>query len=740
MHDRSTAHSRQERAGTGRRRQAARFVMAASALAFAGTAGVGALSGAEAPPAGAASPHASLPSINLVWSQTLNDVGNGIFLSSPNVANLANGPAVVVGDTAGHVYAYDFASGSPDWTYTTGAPVNATPSVAPTTAGSNLDSVFVGTGDAASPYSGGYQAISPSGGDQWFVQESNPPTDGTAHNGVQSGLAVGNLQGGTDVVSGSLGEEEYAMNAGNGAVLSGFPWFEADSNFTTPALADVLGNGQTQIVEGGDSSQGLAYDYQYQNGGHLRILSPTGNAGQPQPNDGLVCQYNTDEVVQSSPAVGAFLSGGAVGIAFGTGNHYDASTTNEVLAVDNQCGLAWQTKLDGDTSASPALADAMGNGQLQVIEGTQIGSSGGTVYVLNGATGAVEWQASTDGPVIGSVTTADLSGSGHQDLLVPTTDGVEIFDATAGTSPLATLAGGATPNVSFQNAPLVTDDPNGTIGITIAGSLNSNQQGVIYHYEVSGSNGSSVNETGAWPMFHHDPSLSGDAGTPAPTVEVPCSAPSGTPSGYYEAASDGGLFAFGNVPFCGSTGSIVLNQPVVGMAATPDAGGYWEVASDGGIFAFGDANFYGSMGAKPLNQPVVGMAATPDGKGYWEVASDGGLFAFGDANFYGSMGAKPLDKPVVAMAATPDGKGYWEVASDGGVFAFGDANFYGSMGGKPLNAPIVGMEAVPGGGGYRFAGSDGGIFSFGATPTSAPFDGSMGGKPLNKPVVAITGF
>ena len=27
-----------------------------------------------------------------------------------------------------------------------------------------------------------------------------------------------------------------------------------------------------------------------------------------------------------------------------------------------------------------------------------------------------------------------------------------------------------------------------------------------------------------------------------------------------------------------------------------------------------------------LNQPVVGMAATPDGKGYWLVASDGGVF------------------------------------------------------------------------------------------------------------------
>jgi hypothetical protein len=35
--------------------------------------------------------------------------------------------------------------------------------------------------------------------------------------------------------------------------------------------------------------------------------------------------------------------------------------------------------------------------------------------------------------------------------------------------------------------------------------------------------------------------------------------------------------------------------------------GYYEVASDGGIFAF-TAPFLGSMGGKPLNKPIVTMA------------------------------------------------------------------------------------------------------------------------------------
>ena len=38
------------------------------------------------------------------------------------------------------------------------------------------------------------------------------------------------------------------------------------------------------------------------------------------------------------------------------------------------------------------------------------------------------------------------------------------------------------------------------------------------------------------------------------------------------------------------------------------------MASDGGIFAYGDAQFYGSTGSIHLNEPIVGMTPTPDGR------------------------------------------------------------------------------------------------------------------------------
>jgi len=53
-----------------------------------------------------------------------------------------------------------------------------------------------------------------------------------------------------------------------------------------------------------------------------------------------------------------------------------------------------------------------------------------------------------------------------------------------------------------------------------------------------------------------------------------------------------------------------LNKPIVGLMSTFDGGGYWEMATDGGIFAFGDALFEGSMGGIPLNSPIVGGSST----------------------------------------------------------------------------------------------------------------------------------
>jgi hypothetical protein len=263
----------------------------------------------------------------------------------------------------------------------------------------------------------------------------------------------------------------------------------------------------------------------------------------------------------------------------------------------------------------------------------------------------------------------------------------------------------------------------------------------------------------------------------------------GAPRGYWLVGSDGGIFSFGVAGFYGSTGSLHLQRPVVGITPTSNKAGYWLDASDGGVFAFGDAGFYGSLpglGLHPagsgvphsLAAPIVGMVPSTTGRGYFMVGSDGGVFAFGDAHFAGSCpGIGGCAGTAIAVMPDATGNGYWLVTSVGDVYAFGDAPFEGNA--PPEGVAVTDAVASPGGEGYWILYSNGTVLSFGdavpltgpvgytnsfdpATavfPTSdgrglwvasargdvfpsgnAPFLGSMSATPLNGAIIAGFGF
>jgi uncharacterized protein YkwD len=162
------------------------------------------------------------------------------------------------------------------------------------------------------------------------------------------------------------------------------------------------------------------------------------------------------------------------------------------------------------------------------------------------------------------------------------------------------------------------------------------------------------------------------------------------------------------------------------MASTPSGRGYWLVARDGGIFSFGDARFHGSTGSIRLNQEIVGMASTPSGRGYWLVARDGGIFGFGDATFLGSTGGIKLNQPIAGMAAAPSGRGYLLVARDGGVFQFGSIEFFGSAATACPGAPATAIATSRGTRGYWIGMADARTYAF-SPSSAAPACGPSGG-------------
>jgi hypothetical protein len=216
-----------------------------------------------------------------------------------------------------------------------------------------------------------------------------------------------------------------------------------------------------------------------------------------------------------------------------------------------------------------------------------------------------------------------------------------------------------------------------------------------------------------------------------------------SPHGYWLVGSDGGIFSFGSAQFYGSTGSLRLQRPAVGIVPTPDHGGYWLDATDGGVFAFGDAGFYGSipgLGLHPagsglphsLNAPIVGMVPSADGGGYFMVASDGGVFAFGDARFDGSCyqiggcsGSAVAVMPDRFAGIGYDYEGYWLVTQTGNVYAFGNIPNYGAPG--SLGVPVTSAERIPDGFGYWILFGSGAISDFGDAGNFGSPGGTLGG-------------
>ena len=137
--------------------------------------------------------------------------------------------------------------------------------------------------------------------------------------------------------------------------------------------------GQTDIIEGGARPAP---------GPDLRLPVPAGRLppggqprpatpGRPRPTVGTLCQYHSTQALDSSPAVGEFFgTSQQIGIVTGTGA---GSRRSQRHQQGDRLQRAVQPGLDRLArrlhQSSPALADVLGNGQLQVIEGTSVGGS-----------------------------------------------------------------------------------------------------------------------------------------------------------------------------------------------------------------------------------------------------------------------------------------------------------------------------------------------------------------------------
>ncbi len=333
--------------------------------------------------------------------------------------------------------------------------------------------------------------------------------------------------------------------------------------------------------------------------------------------------------------------------------------------------------------------------------------------------------------------------------------------------------------------PFTADVADGTVSATVP----AHAAGVVDITVTTPGGTSAISTSDEFTYVAPSPPPASPPAPPATTSPIVPTATAAATHGYWLVGSDGGIFTFGSARFYGSTGSLTLQRPVVGIVPTVDRGGYWLDASDGGVFAFGDAGFHGSipgLGLNPagsgkpnsLDAPIVGMVPSADGGGYFMVGSDGGVFAFGDAQFAGSCpGIGGCAGAAVAVMPDASGNGYWLVTQSGHVYTFGDAQYYGAPG--PQGVPVTSAVRTPDGKGYWILFANGGVANYGDAASlgspvgqfgglnpaaaifttsdgggywvasangtvdnygDAPSDGSMAGTRLNGSIIAATGW
>ncbi len=608
---------------------------------------------------------------------------NGRYVAFQTTAQGLGGTPAATGGSPSQIYVYDTTTGVM-------TPVSATTSGGTTTLG-NANSVL--------------PAITPDGHDVVFASAASNLVATTVP-AVQQ-IYVHDMTTGTNTLvsvdsNGVPGDGASAGTYGPSISASGnLVAFESDA---------------TNLVAGDTNGQRDAFVHELSTGTTTRVSLDAGGAQVTAP----AMEFTASPVAGANPQ----LSGDGQYVAFESNAALTPDDTNGVLDVyERNLATGALTRVSvpvaGGTEASGTRTDGKTGATVDQVNGSDdnINYDGRYVSFLSNGDLAADRPISTEGATTGVSTEGAV--------FVRTTN----LPAVTSVSPTALGRGRTAQTVTITGSNFTSPTVPGDLVVSLGSGITTTSVTWVSSTQLTAVvDVSPTTSTGTRDVVVTNPGS--DSATLAASVTV---VPRGT--GYRMAASDGGVFDFGDSVHAGSMGGVPLNAPVVELDDTPSGNGYWLVASDGGVFSFGDAAFHGSMGGQTLNQPIVAMAATRDGAGYWLLGADGGIFAFGDAPYYGSLGANHLGVRMVGIATTLDGHGYWLAASDGEVFGLGDANVFGTAEGFALKAPIVGIAATPDQAGYWLLGADGGVFAFG----DAAYLGSMGGATLNQPMVAMVG-
>lgn len=311
--------------------------------------------------------------------------GKAIEFGSPTLADL-NGDGnkeVIIGGRDGRIYAIQ-SNGRLLWQFDSAAALNTvapnpgTSGVAAAPAVADLDrdgtpEVIVALGKVVTVgENGGMLVLNRQGVlmPGWprlsldHIDSAGLDGDGYA-DGFWASPALGDLDGDGDleIVNGGWDMRIYAWHH-DGKLVEGWPRFLYNTTWSSPVLADLDKDGRLEIILGTDGHQG----------GLLVVLRGDGSEMPGFPRQ-------IDQTIFSSPAVGDLDGDGWLDIVVGTGNYY----TGKGYAVHawSHTGTylpGWPVSTGNYVLSSPAIGDIDGDGSPEVV----VGCNDGKLYAWNG--------------------------------------------------------------------------------------------------------------------------------------------------------------------------------------------------------------------------------------------------------------------------------------------------------------------------------------------------------------------
>lgn len=453
-----------------------------------------------------------------------------IAQSSPSVFSFQGQTDVAVGDENGRVWVDDLATGRslPGWPEQMAArpgqvvAIESSPTVAYLHGLHSPPEVIVTSGSTwRTTTVGEVEAFSIGGRPLWTFRVGRAA--GTTA-GVISTPAVGPLlaNGAEDVVFGAWDHEIYGLDA-NGRLLPGFPFDNADTIWSSPALAHVPGTPGDSIFLGSDAS-GLVYNASGARcvGGFVGRYAYDGTRVAPVWRD---CE---PQVVWSSPVVTTGPGGHAI-VLVGTGFYYSPFPAGTdrllgLLASNGRPAPGWPAPTAGPVLGTPAVGE-IAPGRIGVVDTTwectgstpsscQTGRSAVVAWTL---TGRRLWSQQLGGEqAFGSPVLTPLGagapGHGHVDDV--------LVSSIGGLYPLAGSSGAYLDGTSFAdavnggceslNSPAVGDTPSGWFVAMACGGPNRPSRITAYRLDVT------AGALPAWPQFHGNADHTGTAQPPGP--------------------------------------------------------------------------------------------------------------------------------------------------------------------------------------------------------------------------------